>query len=135
MRRGVSLFDVLVAAVIASFMAGGTLLAFVTAMRIRQPDTLSLDQMKLLRHEVERLRNRIACDEWSWFDHPVCRGRPNIPNERRASDTAPLPPGLRESPSLVGVIREVIVRPEDCTGDGIVDCMKVTAHLVQGAAP
>lgn len=130
-RRGMSLMELLAAAVIGSLMAGGTLLAFVTAMRIRHPNRVNADQMQLLYYEVERLRNRIACDQWSWFN-PVCRGRRDIPTEQ---DNSPLPLKLRDSPDVAGVVREVIAQPQDCTGDGIDDCMKVTARLVQGAAP
>ena len=69
--RGVTLAEVLVSAVVVAVLAGGTLLAFVSAVRISQRVPSTVEATSYAQQTLERYRNLIACDS-AWFNPATC---------------------------------------------------------------
>ena len=70
-RSGFTLLEVVLAAVIGSVIAGGTMIAFVTALNISHRASGTSEAAHLAQQTIERFRNRIACDD-GWFDPATC---------------------------------------------------------------
>ncbi len=138
-RCGFTFVEVLVASVLASLVAGGTLVSFITASRLTGERALpETAEISLLAQEtLERLRNRVDTD--SNF----------LPAQATASvdgggnpvwiDDSSFAPADRGSGSVLlaggGTKRCYRVIGEDCDGDGIqaggseVDCYAVQVKV------
>ncbi len=78
-KAGFTFFEVLAASMIASFVAGGTLLAFVTAARITgvQNHAALSEANSLAVQTIEKYRNRVAADDVTALNSlPVRAGAP-----------------------------------------------------------
>ena len=97
-ERGVTLIEVIAAAVIGSVIAGGTMVAFVTALNISQRASQATELDYLAQQTMERFRNRIACDD-TWFAAPGCTAAAIPPTDDPIPATAPIqkfPPTSRK---------------------------------------
>ena len=140
-RRGLTLIELVAAAVIGAVVAGGTLMAFVTAIRISSR-TGATGVAFLLQQTLEKYRNHIACDDNKWFSTTTCQMSitpctpdASKPNECMCDSNNP-PKCFTEDPlpaeaGLTGAIRAWQAEPADCDGvGGVGDCLKLTARLV-----
>jgi len=119
--HGFTLIEALVAMVILSLVAGGTLLVFLTAVRISKQTGMNQATIFLAQQTTERFRNKIACRQLgeaasdTWYDGS-------------AACSAAAPAGQQTDP-VTGATYEVT--PLDCDGvGGVGDCleMKVTKN-------
>lgn len=126
--RGVTLIEVIVAALIGVMIAGGTMLAFMTAKKTSVGAAGAVEAADLAQQTIERFRNKIACDDPDWFKAATC------------ATTLPATPtlktdGLPGNPGLLSVIgqggsRQYQVTPFDCDGDGTKgDCFQVDTKV------
>lgn len=119
-KRGVTLTEVLVASVVIVVVAAGTMLAFVTALRISQRIPINVEAASYAEQTLERYRNMIACDS-AWFKFPCI-----------AAATLPL---NQNDPLALGALygngtRKFTVTSEDCDGVGAPgDCYKVAVTV------
>ena len=127
---GMTFIEVLVSAVIAALVVGGTMTAFVTAVNIslgfrgRGP----INQAKAAafnQQTLERFRNKIACRQASessadtWYDASCAAAPP--PGDQQD----PLPPGALPAGS-----RQYTVTPLDCDGVmGSEACLQMRAKV------
>lgn len=120
-NRGFSLIEVMVGSVAMVLLAGGTMMAFVSARRIAQGGSNMTKAALYLQQSLESNRNWIACDT-AWFDascNPDPAGLPNSATDPFASPS-----------DMYGGWRKVTVTPEDCDkvgGPG--DCFKVAVTV------
>ncbi len=145
-RRGFTLIEVVAAAVIGAVVAGGTLMAFVTAIRIHSR-TGATDVAFLLQQTLEKYRNHIACDDDLWFSTATCQmnvractPNPNDPTACVCDQNNPpqcfTEDRLPDDAKLTGMIRNWRAEPADCDGDGNEgDCLKLTARIVASQVP
>ena len=127
-ERGLTLIEVLASAVIASVVAGGTMMAFITAARIQalQTNPHLAEADGLAEQTAERLRNLVAADL-------------TLPTGGWQSD--PISGGGTESISAMGAVRRYRITPSDCDGDGIVagggeqDCYAVNVRVCWDGTP
>lgn len=139
-KRGMTLIELVAAAVIGAVVAGGTLTAFVTAIRI-SGRTSATDLTFLLQQTLEKYRNWIACDDDRWFNTTTCemsitpcRPNPQNPtacvcdsNDPQECFTEDQVPG---EAGLTGAIRAWQAVPQDCDGNGVAgDCLRLTARI------
>jgi len=129
--RGVSLIEVLVAAVIGSLIAAGTLMAFVLSSKVTTESVEQTEALHFAIETIERFRNRVACDD-VWFDDSGVNCNfggvdTNLP-VALTSDPFPLP----ATPSTSALInhgmsetRQYQVVPGDCDGAAGADCYTV----------
>lgn len=149
-RRAFTLIELVAAAVIGAVVAGGTLMAFVTAIRIHSR-TGATDVAFLLQQTLEKYRNHIACDDDLWFKTTtcemnitpckpkpgeltecVCEPDPDDPTKQKCFTEDKLP----DDANLTGMIRNWMAEPEDCDGDGNKgDCLRLTARIVANQVP
>ena len=119
--RGITLIEVLLAALVLSVVAGGLLMSFLFVSRLSQ-GSAPVDRAGLLAQQtLERFRNRIACDD-AWFDlaDPKCPASSLPP----ANTADPLPLGT----GMTG--RTYTMTANDCDGDGTAgDCFLVAAKI------
>ena len=118
---GVTLIEVLIAALVMGVVAGGMLITFLLVSRLSQ-GSAPVDRAGLLAQQtLERFRNRIACDD-AWFD-------PATP----ACDATALPPANTDDPLPGGTGmsgRFYTITSSDCDGDGIAgDCFLMAAKI------
>lgn len=123
-ERGFTLLEIIIAAVVAALMAGGTMLAFLMAVRLSKREVSNESEAAFYAQQtLERFRNRIACDD-DWFS-----SNPNCTGSAQAQIDDPIPPGspiLRLPPAS----RHYTFQPEDCDGDGVPgDCYRMTAKV------
>ena len=110
-----TLIEILMALVVLAVLAGGTLMAFVTAIRISRASGTGQATIFLAQQTAERFRNKIACNQGepasdTWYDGTA------------ACDAAP-PVGPQIDP-VTGATYEVT--PVDCDGvGGPGDCLQV----------
>ncbi len=128
-ERGVTLVEVLVASVVMAVLAGGTLLAFVSAIRISQRGPVNAEAADYAQQTLERYRNLIACDS-AWFQNP-CIPAAVLPTNV-FDPQFPLT-GL-PAKALYGTgTRKFTVTPDDCDGNGFPggfsDCYKVAVTV------
>jgi len=111
---GFTLLEVLVASVIAAVIAGGTMMAFVTAARIgsQQSNPMMAEASGYAQQTLERFRNRVAANSpWPASEADgVWR-----------TDALPAAGGTESMLNIGGVVarRCYRVTPEDCDGDGL----------------
>ena len=132
---GITLLEVLVAAVIATVVVGGAMTAFLSATKVSKVSSEEAGSAAYAQQTIERFRNKIACRQSTelatdtWFD----------------SACAPAVPSTALSPSwetdgdlsgsgLPGATRQYQVVAVDCNGDsdasdGIDDCLQVTSKV------
>ncbi len=127
-RRGISLMETIVAALVAALIIGGTMMAFVLAAMIsKRGGSNNVEAALFVQQSLERFRNHIACDD-SWFNPASCAGT-GVP--AWTPDALPAaPPGSSSSVLPYGASRQYRVEPADCDGvGGPGDCFKVTAKV------
>jgi len=73
LTRGFSLVELMVASLGVALMAGGTMAAYVTAIRISRSSGGDSQAALLAQDQIERGRNHIACDD-AWFNAAACDG-------------------------------------------------------------
>ena len=122
-NRGVTMMELLTASVIAAFLAGGTMIAFLAASKLTRQAPVDVEAVSFAQQTLEGLRNRIACND-AWFDPstPQCDPDPTV------LTGSPQPDGLPASAlrDTYNGTRTYTVTPEDCDGDGTAgDCFKV----------
>ena len=112
--RGMTLIEILVALVILGVLAGGTLMVFLTAMRISKSTGVDHQKIFLAQQTIERFRNKIACRQLgegagdTWYD----------------GTCAPDPPVGPQADAVTGATYEIA--PVDCDGvAGVGDCLQV----------
>jgi len=124
-HRGITLVEVIATSVIAALLAGGVLNAFLTAIRISQSSTGSVEATYLAQQTLDGLRNHMACDD-QWFQpaDPECHPTTLPPD----GTVDKLPEG---SPLIaLGGERTYTVTPgEDFDGDGQPDYLVVKATV------
>jgi hypothetical protein len=132
MRRehGVTLLEVIAASVIGTLLAGGTMLAFVSAAKNTRTSVAQMDAVGLAQQTLERFRNRIACDG-SWHNLADCTvNAAALP----VSAVDPLPAGAPVN--NFGGTRQYTVTPADCDGvGGPDDCLKVAVKVEWNPPP
>ncbi len=112
-QHGMTFIEIVVASILAALVAGGTLLAFVTAVRISHGSNLTDEAASLAQQTIDRFRSKIACDD-SWYTSATCTANPPTGS---ISDNDP-------AISLPGGTRQYTVAQADCDGDGSVgDCL------------
>ncbi len=123
--------EVLVAAVIGSLLAGGTLMAFVLASKISKESLQQAEALSYAVETIERFRNRVACDD-VWFDDAGvdCNFSGVDANLPVAMTTDALPgPTVPRTSALIGrgmsETRQYQVQTNDCDGVGGADCYTV----------
>ena len=132
-QAGFTLVEVLVASVIASVVAGGTMASYVAASRMMraQSNPASAEAAGYAQDTVERFRNSVACDNAAWFTPATC--------------TMALPagwqvdalPGAGGTDSILntGARRCVRFTPQDCDGvGGADDCIQVDVQVCWNGA-
>ena len=121
--RGFTIIEVLAASVVAAVVAGGTMMAFVTAARIQalQTNPHLAEADGLAEQTAERLRNQVAADL-------------NLPVGGWQND--PIIGGGSTSITTLGATRQYRIQPGDCDGDGILagvageqDCYVVSVQV------
>lgn len=116
LNRGLTLIEVLIASVILGLLAGGTLMVFVTAVRISKATGVNQQTIFSAQQTIERYRNKIACRQGgegatdAWYDGPT-------------ADCLPNPPGGSQVDAVTGATYQV--SPVDCAGT-LGDCLQVT---------
>jgi len=66
-RRGMTLIEITVASIIGLLVAGGTMTAFLLAVKTSRSSLTEVDAAALAQQTIEKLRNNVACDS-TWFD-------------------------------------------------------------------
>lgn len=130
---GFTLIEVIVASLIASLVAGGTLAAFIAAARMtaRQGSPAYAEASGFAQQTLERIRNAVAADD-TWFQTQVAIGgwiADGLPGGGGSeSIQTPPPPGNAK--------RCYLVTPQDCDNDGAVanppaeqDCYSVSVQV------
>ncbi len=114
-RRGFTLIEVLCASLIASIVAGGTMMAFVTAARIkgRQSSTTSVEATQFAQETLEKYRNYVAVDSTFLSD--------KADTNTWYPDLLPSSGSDSESILKTGAKRCFRVDRKDCNADGTVD--------------
>jgi prepilin-type N-terminal cleavage/methylation domain-containing protein len=139
--KAFTLVEVLAASLIAAVVAGGTLMAFVTAARIvRRGSTIEHGEASLLASDLlEKIRNRVATSDYDlWFSSHASVTAPSSWSEWISDADSQLPAGggARSILNARGAERKYLVRPEDCDGDGLMgDCYAVTVKVCWDGCP
>lgn len=125
-QRGITLLEILVAAVIAAVVVGGTMTAFLTATKVSKVSAEEAESASYAQQTIERFRNLVACRQQgesasnTWFN-AACQ--PELPAGEQA-DT--LPGGI----ALQDASRTYQATAVDCDGDGTAgDCLQVTSKV------
>jgi hypothetical protein len=133
--KGLSLLEVLIAALIGMVVAGGTMLAFTTAEKVSVGASGAVEAADFAQQTIERFRNRIACDDEEWFDPATCQAVASAAMTGWTFDPVDATDGLPDSPGTLSMIgqggsRQYKVTEVDCDGDDIVgDCLQVEAKV------
>lgn len=133
-ERGFTLTEIMVASLIGTSLAGGTMMAFVTAMRLnRQQGNPSFIEAELLAQEtLERHRNDV------WEGSPFLFDVNGVPQATPWTAEALTPPNTTsesiENMNGVAARRCYRVVPEDCDGvGGTGDCFMVQVQVCWSA--
>ena len=133
--HGFTFIELLMASIVATVIAGGTMAAFVTAAKItREQDVGAYAEAGgYVVQTAEQFRNMVGCSQGelnAWFDQsPACAPTGNIPS---TWTTAPLPPGggTTETIQNNNAVRKYCVVPDDCDGvGGVGDCLRVYVRV------
>ncbi len=135
-RRGFTLIEIIMAAAIAAVVAGGTMIAFVTALNISRRTSTNSEAAHLAQQTTERFRNRVACDD-AWFDPAACAPS-TLPAGWQADPVVPptVPPTTRQ----YQITRDGALMAPGITGDcdgtaGVGDCVVVQARVTWTPPP
>ena len=128
-RRGLTLLEVIIASLVASIVAGGTLMAFVTAAKMTTSQDLmtNAEASALAREAVEQFRNRVTADEAdvTWWQNQAAL----TANDGWVAEPLPATGGS-ESKLNIGAKRCYRVRAADCDGvGGAGDCYAVQSRV------
>lgn len=125
-RQGLTLVEVVIASLVASIVAGGTMMAFVASTRMTTSQDLmtNAEASALAQEAVEQFRNRVAADD-TWLADQAALTTNN------GWVAEPLPAtGGTESKLNVGAKRCYRVRAADCDGvGGAGDCYAVQSRV------
>ncbi len=113
-RNGMTLVELIAAAVIGSAIAGGTLMAFTTAVRLSQRSSNNVQVAQYAQETLEKFRNHVACDDRQWYDATTCQ-----PLSPSGVDALP-----SSHPSYV-TARTYQVTPKDLDGNGVNESSEV----------
>ena len=133
-ERGLTLLEVLIAAVIAAVVAGGTAVSFATAARMMRAPSNSgaVEAGGYARQTAERLRTNIACDG-GWFTaDAACAPTAAVPPPPGiwTSDPLPAPTAGVESILTTGARRCYRVASQECDGAAPAgDCLSVEVNV------
>jgi Tfp pilus assembly protein PilE len=128
-NKGVTLIEIISAAVIAAMLAGGVLVAFLVAVRLSYRASYTSEGSAYAQQSLERFRNRIACRQpaeaanSTWYDANCIANLPASPI------TDPLPSSTTSSIANLGSNRSVALTPVDINGDGNADYIIVRAKV------
>ena len=138
-RPGMTLVEIIVAAVLTALVAGGTMIAFVTAAKMsKHGGSAQAEAAFYAQQTVERFRNKVACRQPgedapganpanlpgdTWFDGNCQQGAPvGWQDDALPNNAAPSITGL-------GAQREYEVVPVDIDGDAQPDVYQVTSKV------
>ena len=123
-QRGLTLVEVVVAAVIGALVAGGTLMAFVMAQQLTQIASTQVESVYHAQQTVDRFRTRIACRQVGETSDAWLNEECNAMTPFTKTDTLP----TDSSGSVIS--REYEVVPVDLDPpDGKVDYFKVVTKV------
>ena len=124
-EHGLTLVEIIAAAVIGTLIAAGTMMAFVTATRISRASPTESAAVFLAQQTIERFRNRVACDD-PWYDGPPnCDPDPaNLPG---LGTPDPIP--ASSLLATYGGERTYRVTRSDCAGGVGFDCLEVETKV------
>ena len=144
-RDGFTMVELMAGSLIATMVAGGTMMAYVTAARIsrQQGNPAIVEATMLAQQTLERFRSEMACDADS-FDPVTCNAKAVLPTGDWTTDD--FPNANSNDPAIAARGNEsILTRPgttpkrcfrvtkEDCDGDGLTgDCFAVQAKVCWG---
>ena len=125
-ERGVTLLEILIGSLITAVAVGGTMLAYVTALRIAREGIYIGESTAFVVQTMERFRSRMACDD-AWLNPATCGPGAGLP----AVWTADGLPGGAQGSALPQGSRQyqVTAGPDDFNADGIPDYYQVMAKV------
>jgi len=125
-ERGVTFLEILIASLITALVVSGTMMAYVTAVKISREAVFVSEATAFAVQTMERFRNRMACDD-AWLDPDTCGPGLGLPNVW----TADVLPGGAQGSTLPGGARvyKVTEGPDDFDGDGVGDYYRVMAKV------
>lgn len=132
--RGLTLVEIMIAALVGVVVAGGTMLAFTTAKKVSVGSSGTVEAADLAQQTIERFRNRIACDD-PWFAAANCGIDPTALTDWTVDpDAGNIANGLPASPGSLSVIgqggmRQYRVVAADCDGAPGDECLKVETKV------
>ena len=139
-RGGFTLVELLASSLITATVAGGTLMAFVTAARMQlgqENPASAMESSDLSQEVLDGLRNRVAADD-TFFQTAAGTGWINAATSPAPSQFPNPPPASAGTNSIVNVApgplkRCYRVTAEDCDGDGTAgDCYAVNTQVCWG---
>ncbi len=121
-ERGTTLLELVVAAILIAFVAGGAMLAFIMAAQFSQRSPNKVEAIQYTQETIERMRNQVACDN-GWFNPTTCAAVVNI------GTPTPVPDPVQPPNAKFTRTYTVIAMPQ-CGGTaGLPDCIQVTAKV------
>jgi len=130
-RHGVTLMEIVAAALIGALIAGGALMAFVMAAKVSRSSSDTIEAASFAQQTLERFRNNIACDG-TWFDSTTCTSGGGLPTALTFDPDDPASNGLPAGAPLLKFsgTRRYQVTEADCDGvGGVGDCFKVMVKV------
>jgi prepilin-type N-terminal cleavage/methylation domain-containing protein len=125
-QRGVTLLEILISSLIVSVVVGGTMMAYLTALRIAREAIYFSEATAFAVQTFERFRSRMACDD-AWLDPASCGAGVGLPVVWTAD---PLPGGAQGSKLPQGSRQYILAPgPDDFDGDGIRDYYQVMVKV------
>lgn len=126
-ERGLTLMEILIAALIGVVAAGGMMVATTMSQKTSAGAVGVVEAADFAQQTIERFRNKIACDDIDWFNAPDCTAA-GLPAGWTADD---LPPATDTLSMLAqGGTRQYQIAEFDCDEDGQVgDCYKVESKV------
>lgn len=128
-ERGMTLIEIVIAALVGVVIAGGTMLAFTTAQKTSGAAVGSVEAADFAQQTLERFRNKIACDDPDWFNQADCAANDGGLPTVWTTDSLPASTGAF---SMIGQggMRQYRLTKVDCDGDGAPgDCFQVESKI------
>jgi Tfp pilus assembly protein PilV len=124
--RGVTLLEILVGSLVVAIAVGGTMMSYVTALRIAREGIFTSEATAFIIQTFERFRSRMACDD-AWLDPNTCGQGLGLPTVWTADA---LPGGATGSALPQGArVYQVTQGPDDFDGDGVRDYYRVMVKV------
>ena len=127
-QQGMTLIEIVVAALLAALLAGGTMMTFVSATKGVHHSSDRGEATFLALQTLEGYRNHVACRQsteaqnQTWYDASCQSDAP-----RGNIEALPTDADLAKFPNAT---RQYQTTPLDCDGDGIVgDCLQMTVKV------